>query len=195
VIPSSATHYTLANFYPRAQQMRLAYEAHFRLPYRHDKSKQIWNYWHVPGHYTYLRTDANKVIPAMLIDEFVAMLGNWARSELGVMEVRPPNLSIYINGCRQALHNDVKNGRWAYVFSLTRWDERKFEGGETLLIREEVFATETRASLDSSDVTYRIPAIFNQLLVFDDRIVHGVEPVQGAMNPLDCRVILHGHLR
>lgn len=195
VTPATDTHRTVAGFFPGARQMRLAFDAHFLLPYRHDESKQIWNYWHVPGHYTYLRTAPRKVIPQALVDAFVEALGGWARAELGLAEVGPPVLSVYVNGCRQTLHNDVKNGAWAYVFSLTRWEERKFEGGETILVREEVFAAEPRPTLDSSDVTHRVPALFNQLLVFDDRVVHGVEPVLGTMNPLDGRVVLHGHLR
>jgi hypothetical protein len=31
--------------------------------------------------------------------------------------------------------------------------------------------------------------------VFDDRIIHGVQTIQGTMDPLQGRVVLHGHLR
>jgi hypothetical protein len=40
-----------------------------------------------------------------------------------------------------------------------------------------------------------IPAHFNQLLVFDDRIVHGTPVIEGSMDPLEGRIALVGHLR
>lgn len=39
---------------------------------------------------------------------------------------------------RQELHADVSHGPWAFVLSLTPWEERKFSGGETFMLRPEV---------------------------------------------------------
>ena len=36
---------------------------------------------------------------------------------------------------------------------------------------------------------------FNRLVVFDDRMPHGVERVDGSMDPVEGRFVLHGHLR
>ena len=36
---------------------------------------------------------------------------------------------------------------------------------------------------------------FNRRVVFDDRLVHGVERVEGSMDPVEGRFVLHGHLR
>lgn len=185
---------TVPEFFPRARQVRRAVEAHFGLPFQRGTAKQVWNYWHVPGMYTYLRTSAHKVIPQALVDDLVRSISEWARQELGTQTVTSPLLSVYVNGCRQSLHHDVGNGEWGYVFSLTHWDSRKFEGGETLLVRRAYAAGDDGLPVPSPEVADRIPATFNQLLVFDDWISHGVEPVQGSMNPLEGRIVLHGHL-
>ena len=55
----------------------------------------------------------------------------FGEDRLGCSRVSEPWLSFYVDGCRQELHADVPQGPWAFVFSLTRWDERPFEGGET----------------------------------------------------------------
>ena len=46
------------------------------------------------------------------------------------------------------------------------------------------------------DVLYElIPAHFNQLLVFDDRIVHATPTIEGSMDPIEGRIALVGHIR
>ena len=39
-----------------------------------------------------------------------------------------------------------------------------------------------------------VPAQFNQLLLFDDRLIHAVQQIQGTMAPQDGRVVIHGHI-
>jgi hypothetical protein len=48
-----------------------------------------------------------------------------------------------------------------------------------------------RSLLDEYD---KVPSRSNQLLVFDDRVIHGVQPLQETMDPRAGRVVLHGHL-
>jgi hypothetical protein len=36
---------------------------------------------------------------------------------------------------------------------------------------------------------------FNRLLVFDDRMPHAVQIVEGNMDPSEGRIVLHGHIR
>jgi hypothetical protein len=180
-----------------AEAMRAAFDAHFADADRHTAAHQIWNYWHVPQMYTYLRTQPEKVLPAPLLDGFHRALRRWAVDHLGFGHVAGPYLSLYVDGCKQSLHNDAENGRFAYVYSLTRWASRRFAGGETILLRDlDYWGTDRCAQAGAGSSFYDlVPPEFNQLLVFDDRGIHGVEPVQGSMDPLEGRVVLHGHIR
>src|SRR4051812_21073170 len=122
---------TLDDFMParEAAAMRAAIDAHFADPQDHEPGRhQVWNYWHVPQLYTYLRTTPEKVIPQALVLHFYQALTVFAREALGFGHVTWPNLSLYVDGCEQHLHNDSANGRLGYVYSLTR-DARKTIGG------------------------------------------------------------------
>jgi hypothetical protein len=105
-----------------------------------------------------------------------------------------PYLSLYVSGCRQGLHNDATNGRFAFVYSLTR-DQRRTIGGETLVFREgDPFRsklTDASAGRGFYDI---VESKFNRLVVFDDRLPHAVERVEGSMDPVEGRFVLHGHL-
>jgi hypothetical protein len=39
-----------------------------------------------------------------------------------------------------------------------------------------------------------VPPQFNRLILFDDRIPHAVQRVDGPMDPLEGRIVLHGHI-
>ena len=75
---------------------------------------------------------------------------------------------------------------------LRGWNKDNFSGGETLLMRDGVPSYKKHHV--HGEVLYElIPARFNQLLIFDDRIVHGTPVIQGNMDPLRrtvgaCRV-------
>ena len=178
-----------------AEDIRAGFEAHFANPHAHQPdTHQLWNYWHVPGLYTYLRTSPEKVVPRALVDHFYAALSQWAIERLGLACVTWPNLSLYVDGCCQHLHNDSGNGRFGYVWSLTL-DSRRSRGGETLLLREgDLFRDNARRAAAGSGMQDLVTADFNRLTVFDDRIPHGVQRVEGSMDPLDGRVVLHGHI-
>jgi hypothetical protein len=186
------------NFMPdgAAQEMRAAAEAHFGSPYRHaPHSHMNWNYWHVPGLYTYLRTLPEKVIGPALTEVFHARLCEWSRDTLGFGAAKTSYLSLYVNGCRQCQHNDSLNGRFGFVYSLTK-DVRKTTGGETLIWREDdYFETRIVRPCSGSDFYDSIEPRFNRLLVFDDRIPHAVQLVEGNMDPAEGRLVLHGHIR
>jgi hypothetical protein len=186
------------NFFDKAEELRSLFDRHFSTPYeRTGGSHQIWDYWHVPELYTYLKTDLKRVISASLIDLFLERLRTWSTETLGLTDISPANLSLYVNGCGQGLHNDVRNGRWGYVYSITRWDERKFVGGETLIFKDVNYWETERSKRSGAGRNFYdlVPAKFNQLLVFDDRLIHAVPQIQGNMNPQDGRVVLHGHIR
>jgi hypothetical protein len=185
------------NFFRDAEGLRSAFEAHFRNPQIHSPIHQVWNYWYVPELYTYLRTDPKRILPEPLLAQFLQHLNAWVSANLGLTTRSSPWLSLYVNGCGQGLHNDSLNGQMGYVYSLTRWQERCFLGGETILFRPENYWETERIKAAGAGASFydKVPTRFNQLLIFDDRVIHGVQPVQGTMDPLSGRVVIHGHLK
>jgi Rps23 Pro-64 3,4-dihydroxylase Tpa1-like proline 4-hydroxylase len=185
------------DFLPRelAIAMREDIDAHFAEPGAHRaETHQVWNYWFVPGLYTYLRTTPEKVIRRDRIECFMDALCTWGTDTLGMGDVTWPYLSLYVSGCRQGLHNDARNGRFAFVYSLTR-DQRRTVGGETLVFREEdPFRSRLAEAAAGRSFYDSIAPKFNRLIVFDDRLPHGVEQIEGSMDPIEGRFVLHGHL-
>jgi hypothetical protein len=178
-----------------ASALRAGFEAHFADPHRHrPDSHQIWNYWFVPDLYTYLRTAPEKVLPPELVQRFHARLSRWALERLGLNCVTWPNLSLYVDGCVQHLHNDSTNGRFGFVYSLTL-DNRRSIGGETIVLREgDLFRAHLTRAGAGTAMQELIEPRFNRLVLFDDRMPHGVRRIEGAMDPLDGRIVLHGHI-
>lgn len=193
-----AKHYgTVPEFFPQARAMRDAFDAHFGSPHEHRaETHEVWNYWHAPPLYTYVRTTPEKVLNQQLATAFVQRITRWSIQNLGLSKVSRPWLSFYVNGCRQGVHNDVRNGRLAYVFSLTHWERRRFEGGETLIFPPEAYWGSARMrSASAGRALYDVvEPRFNQLLVFDDRLMHAVQTVVGTNDPREGRVVLTGHL-
>jgi prolyl 4-hydroxylase len=178
-----------------AQGMRGDIDAHFADPDAHrPESHQVWNYWYVPGAYTYLRTQPEKVISANNIAAFVDALQRWSAAQLGLTGVSWPYLSLYVDGCSQVLHNDSMNGRFGYVYSLTLAD-RKTIGGETIVLHEgDLFRNSLSDAAAGLDLFDLVEPVFNRLVVFDDRVPHGVQRVEGSMDPREGRLVLHGHI-
>ena len=82
----------------------------------------------------------------------------------------------------------------AFVYSLTR-DQRRTVGGETLVFREEDPFRSKLAEASAGRRFYdTVAPKFNRLIVFDDRLPHGVERIEGSMDPVEGRFVLHGHL-
>jgi hypothetical protein len=171
--------------------MRDSFEAFFKNQYSY---KSRWDYFCVPGHYTYLRAEPQAILSEAVFSGFVQRLRQWCLDTLGLVPMGTPFLHLMVNGCKLELHSDFHNGTWGYVYSLTQWSERKFSGGETLLMRDGV-PSYKRHHVQGEVLYELIPAEFNQLLIFDDRIVHGTPTIEGSMNPLEARVALGGHLR
>lgn len=184
------------DFFGRAAQLRSEFEAIVG-PQRSALPRRFrWDYWHVPGQFAYIRTLARNFFSAELYSEFAKSLRYWGQQNLGCDSWTDPWLSYYIAGCRQEFHSDVLHGPWAWVYSLTNWDQRSFSGGETALIAPRILEYwrhfDPKHPYEVDQILRRIPPKFNQLITFDGRIPHAVVPVEGTMNPLDCRVVLHG---
>jgi hypothetical protein len=180
---------------PVAASMRRAIDDHFATPDRHHpETHQLWNYWYVPGLYTYLRTQPEKIISRELVHALMTTLENWARDNLGMDRLAWPYLSMYINGCRQGLHNDSENGRFGWVYSLTN-DQRRTVGGETLVLRLDDYAARIHRAGGGTNLYDLVVPKFNRLVVFDDRVPHGVQLLEGSYDPADARFVIHGHIK
>lgn len=179
------------DFFDEAESMRDTLDACFKNTYT---DRINWHYFCDPRMYTYLRTAPQGVFPKSVFERFTQRLREWSMDNLGLIPVGLPYLHLMVNGCRLGLHSDFHNGTWGYVYSLTRWEDKQFVGGETLLLRDGVPSYKKHHV--HGEVLYElIPALFNQLLIFDDRIVHGTPTVEGSMDPLDGRIALVGHIR
>jgi len=178
-----------------ALEMRRDIEVHFAKPEEHHaETHQVWNYWFVPDSYTYLRTAPEKVIERARVEAFRNALREWSIAMLGMANVTWPFLSLYVSGCRQNWHNDSVNGRFGFVYSLTR-DERRTIGGETLVRKEiDPFRAHLARAGAGREFYQAIEPRFNRLFIFDDRLPHSVERVDGSMDPVEGRFVLHGHL-
>jgi len=183
-------------FAPEAAALRGVFDARFAEPRRAQADRFVWDYWHVPGQYTALRTPAWTYFPTPLYRRFHERLVAWGREHLGCHDVSPPWLSNYVEGCRQELHGDLPHGPWAFVFSLTNWRQRTFRGGETLLLRDETLdywhGFESTRSIEEGELIREVPPKFSRLVVFDPRIPHGVRTVTGTHDPREGRLVIHG---
>jgi hypothetical protein len=178
-------------FFAEAEALREFLDACFKDAYT---QKIGWHYFCDPRMYTYLRAESRGVFPRELFDRFMQRLRLWCMENLGLLPVVAPNLNLMVNGCRLGFHSDFHNGTWGYVYSLTRWEGRRFSGGETLLMRDGV-PSYKKLHVHGEALYELIPAHFNQLLVFDDRIVHATPTIEGNMNPSEGRIALVGHIR
>lgn len=175
-LESSAQWWTFDRFYPNAKGLRAHFDRRFAYPLRSDPLRFQWDFWHVPGEYTLLRTPAYHYFPPAMYNPFHRFLVEWARERFGCHDISPPWLSCYVEGCRQEAHRDVPHGPLAFVYSLTPWTKRRFTGGETFI----------RAPKS------RIEPLFNRLTVFNPSLTHGVRRVQGTLDPREGRLVIHG---
>jgi hypothetical protein len=120
----------------------------------------------------------------------------WGRRHLGCHDVSPPWLSLYVDGCGQELHGDLPHGPFAFVLSLTNWTGRRFRGGETVLLRDEVLDYWTDfvsvRAIERDQLIRAIEPRFGRLVVFDPRIPHGVRQVTGTSDPREGRLVING---
>ncbi len=183
-------------FAPEARALRKTFDERFAEPRSTRADRFVWDWWHVPGQYTALRTPAWTYFPRRVYESFHRRLVAWGRATLGCHDISPPWLSLYIEGCRQELHGDLPHGPFAFVYSLTNWNKRTFAGGETLMLRDEVldFWADFRSvrAVEEHELLRAIEPRFDRLTVFDPRIPHGVRTVTGTRDPREGRLVIHG---
>ena len=176
--------------------LRRVFDERFADPRSTRGDRFAWDYWHVPGQYTHLRTPAWTYFPKTVYDAFHQQLVAWGRETLGCHDVSPPWLSCYVEGHRQELHGDLPHGPWAFVYSLTNWRGRRFTGGETLMVRDDVLdfwsSFQSVRGVEEAEVLNAIEPKLGRLVVFDPRIPHGVREVRGTQDPREGRLVIHG---
>jgi hypothetical protein len=70
--------------------MRAVFDERMRRERSRGPESFVWDYWHVPGQYTYLRTFGNRYFPEPLTDAFLSRLRTWGRDVLGCASITPP---------------------------------------------------------------------------------------------------------
>jgi len=187
---------TVDNFFPAASTMRRYFEKQFESERATHVKRFVWDYWHVPRQYTLLRTPAYHYFPTGVYERWHRAVVNWGREVLGCHDISPPWLSNYVDGCEQHLHADHPHGPWAFVYSLTPWAERRFSGGETFILRPEIMRHWATASgyefAERDQLLHEIAPKFNRLTIFDPRLPHGVNRIEGEKDPARGRLVLHG---
>lgn len=179
---------------PMAQKLRGEFEA--IMSDAHSPDRFQWDWWHLPGRYTHLRTPAERFFSESAHLQLVAQLKKYGRHFLGCPEISPIWLSCYVEGCEQRLHADRPHGPWAFVLSLTP-EKLKYQGGETMLVRPEILSLWNQGvprgqAFEESEIVERVPSRAGRLLVFDPRVPHGVSRVSGTMDALEGRLVVHG---
>lgn len=170
-------YHTIKDFSNLAKALRKQFDSHFANPLRAHAKRFVWDYWHIPEQYSFLRTPAFEYFTPPVYEAWHRQLVKFGRENLGCHDISPPWLSCYLSENFQAPHVDLPHGPIAFVFSLTRWQGRRFRGGETeLFLRPRV----------------KIPPRFNQLTLFDPSIPHGVAHLRGNSDPRYARLVMNG---
>jgi hypothetical protein len=167
---------TYESFSPHARELRKHFEKRFSDPHTSSGDRFVWDYWHIPNEYTFLRTPAFHYFPKRMYEKFHRHLVNWGREHLGCHDVSPTWLSCYVEGCRQHWHKDEPHGPLAFVLSLTK--HKNFKGGRTII--------------QNGRSPIKIEPKFNRLILFDPSKTHGVDEVKGVLEPRAARLVLHG---
>jgi len=187
---------TVDQFYKGAKDLRATFDERFAEPRQAHADRFVWDYWYVPGQYTLHRTQAASYFDPEQFEALTEALTAFGQKELGCRSISPPWLSFYVDGSEQALHADVPQGPFAYVLSLTNWDERAFIGGETTILQPAILdfwrGFDSSQGLEFDSLFTSVTPDFNRLTCFDARLPHGVRRVEGERDPRSSRLVIHG---
>ncbi len=184
------------NFFTPATKLRQEFDSRLDVTKPASSNRFVWDYWHVPNQYSHLRTPAATFFNKTLLKKFTDELLNFGKENLGCVGITPLWLSCYINGSKQGWHADVPHGPFAFVYSLTKLQEKKFSGGETWIMKDAAIEFwpnfHKKNGIEESDLFDKIPPRFNRLTVFDPRRPHSVSEVRGTNDPREGRLVMHG---
>ena len=127
--PSTSASSTLFSPPPAPYALRGMFETHNDDPRRVHEYRFVWDYWHVPGQYTQLRTPAADYFPKEQFEALEEALLTYARETLGCS---CDGASVAVRLRQWDASGDragVPRGPFAFVLSLTNWDKRRFTGG------------------------------------------------------------------
>ena len=176
--------------------LRREFDDRFSNPLKTSADRFVWDYWHVPGQYSLMRTPADAFFPEKLYQELESRILDFGYQELGCRGISPIWLSYYVHGHRQEFHTDAPHGPLAFVLSLTDFENKRFSGGETMLLQEHMLNfwknNGSKNAIELPDILQLVSPNFNRMTVFDPRIPHGVRTVEGVSDPRDGRIVLHG---
>lgn len=87
----------------------------FEDPLKTRGDRFVWDFWHVEGQYSLMRTPAHEFFPRKLSDALEDALIFFGESRLGCRGISPIWLSYYIDGCRQVplFHGPQGVARWS----------------------------------------------------------------------------------
>ena len=149
-----------------------------------------------PYQYNLVRTSAEEFFGKELYGELCDALTDYGQKNLGCNSITQPWLSYYVDGCEQRMHTDSWHGPFAYVLSLTEWENREFTGGETFILAPQVLdywrGIDISKGLEEKNLLQEVEPKFNRLTIFDPRFPHGVRQVRGTRDPVKARLVLHG---
>ena len=69
---------TVDDFFPGAGEMRRVFDDRLGTLRGAPPERFVWDYWHVPDQYTYIRTFAEQFFPSYLYAQFLERLMAWA---------------------------------------------------------------------------------------------------------------------
>ena len=84
-----------ADFLAEAPELRSTFVERFARQRTHDERSFVWDYWHVPGQYTYFRTFGERYFRDELSATLMTRLRAWGTEVLGCGAVTAPWLSGY----------------------------------------------------------------------------------------------------
>jgi hypothetical protein len=155
---------------------------------------QIWDYCYSSGNYGFLQMDPSCFFSDDLLQSFSERLLTWSAKTFGIAWISPPVLTAFIDGChREPLAGDSGESL-RYVFSLTRLSHGSFSGGEAVLMETGLTPNKRKSLFRNLQIERLLQLDWNEFLVFDARIPHGIREVRGAKHPLQSRLQLEGSI-
>jgi len=179
---------------PLLTDMRKHFEHRFENPLETTSDRFVWDYWHVPGQYSLMRTPADAFFPQDIYDNLEEAILSFGKT-LGFKSCSPIWLSYYVAGHRQEFHTDSNHGPLAFVLSLSPKD-RKFTGGETLVLKDDIlnfWHSHQGGPIEMKSIFEIVDPCFDRMVVFDPRIPHGMSIDSSISDQPIVDLLIHLH--
>lgn len=155
------------------QRLRRHFVDRFKDPKKTTADRFVWDYWFVADQYRLLRTPASEFFPERMYKQLEEALCEYGAKNLGTRSISPIWLSYYVDGMYQSWHCDNPHGPFAFVLSLTDWENRPFLGGETMIMKPETLdfwrAYDPTKGVEVPQLIDLVEPKMGQLTVFNPR--------------------------